>query len=82
MLKLFQQPLCINKLFKTYVQIDVDEHMDADMDLYIERKLTAQQRRVLTTNWVANAWRKIKENKELIIPQLLKCGLLTEVKMH
>ena len=35
---------------------------------------SSSQRRVLTTQWVGNAWNEIKENKDFIIRSFLKCG--------
>ena len=37
--------------------------------------MTAGDRRILTTKWVANAWQKVKQNKDLIIRSFLKCGI-------
>ena len=34
-------------------------------------------RRVLVTKWVAEAWEKIKTNKEMIIRAFTKCGITT-----
>ena len=51
---------------KAYIQKEFKEHLDANLELYIENKLSSSQRRVLTTKLVGNTWKKIKENKDLI----------------
>ena len=37
--------------------------------------MTASKSRVLVTKWVAEAWEKIKTNKEMIIRAFTKCGI-------
>ena len=71
------QPLdvAINKPFKTYVREQFEKHLNENLQLYLENKLTAGDRRILTTKWVANAWQKVKQNKDLIIRSFLKCGI-------
>ena len=63
------QPLdvAINTLFKTYVREQFEQHLNENIQLHLENKLTARDRRVLTTKCVVNAWTKIKQNKDLII---------------
>ena len=49
--------------------------MTENMVLYAKNKLTASNRRILTTKWIANTWNIIKADKELIRRSLFKCGL-------
>ena len=65
----------INKPFKNNVREQFEEHMDQNLDLYVEGKLSVSERRILTTKWVANAWQHIKEQKVMIKDGFLKCGL-------
>ena len=52
------QPLdvAINKLFKNIVLQAFEEHLHKNLQLYTEGKLTASDKRVLTTKWVGDAW--------------------------
>ena len=71
------QPLdvSINKPFKDYLQTQFEKHRDENIELYINNKLTASKRQVLVNKWVAEAWEKIKINKEMIIRAFTKCGI-------
>ena len=51
--------------------------MDKHLELYVEGKLSASQRRILMTKWVGQAWKKISRMKEPIISGFEKCGLST-----
>ena len=71
------QPLdvVINKPFKSHVRYCFERHLNENFDLYVEGKLLASERRVVTTKWVAESWEKIKHDKEMIRHSFLKCGL-------
>ena len=71
------QPLdvAINKPFKNRVRQTFEEHLHKNLPLSTEGKLTASDRRDLTTKWVGDAWSWIKEEKETIIRSFVKCGL-------
>jgi len=72
------QPLdvCINKPFKCYIREQFEQHLQENMILYVESKLTASDRRVLITKWVGNAWSRIKTSlKDTIVRSFLKCGI-------
>ena len=71
------QPLdvSVNKPFKNYVREQFEKHLDENLDLYVEGKLAASERRLLTTKWVGNAW----ENKDMIIRSFVKCGITSNV---
>ena len=73
------QPLdmSINKPFKDYLRTQFEKHRDENIEFYISNRLTASKRRVLVTTWVAEAWEKIKTNKEMIIRAFTKCGITT-----
>ena len=73
------QPLdvSINKPFKDYLRTQCGKYRDENIELYISNKLTASKRRVLVTKLVAEAWEKIKTNKEMIIRAFTKCGITT-----
>ena len=75
------QPLdvSVNKPFKNYVREQFEKHLDENLDRYVEGKLTASERRVLTTKWVGNAWEKLYENKDMIIRSFVKCGITSNV---
>ena len=67
----------INKPFKDYLRTQFEKHRDENFELYISNKLTASKGRVLVTKWVAEAWEKIKTNKEMIIRAFTKWGITT-----
>ena len=71
------QPLdvVINKPFKKYVWELFEKHIDKKIEAYVEGKLSVARRRILTTRWVANAWEKIKKQRDMIKHYFLKCGL-------
>ena len=70
-----QLDVVINKPFKNYVRGQFEKHIDEDLSLYVESKLTLADRRILTTKWVANVCDKIKVQKDMIRKSFLKCGL-------
>ena len=51
------QPLdvVVNKPFKNLVREQFEKHLDENLNNYVEGKLTASERRILTTKWVAIA---------------------------
>ena len=71
------QPLdvAINKPFKNFVRREFEEHIDKNLELYTNGKISASERRVLTTKWVADAWQSIKGETDLIKRSFLKCGI-------
>lgn len=71
------QPLdvSVNKPFKNYVREEFEKHLDDNLERYVEGKIGASERRVLTTKWVANAWEKVTASKECVIRSFVKCGL-------
>lgn len=41
--------------------------MGESLDDYVNVKLAVSDRRVLTTKWVANPWKGIRQNKDVVI---------------
>ena len=73
------QPLdvSVNKSFKNHVRIAFEKHLNDNLNLYTEGKLTTSERRILTTKWVADAWAKLKVEKEMIRRSFLNVVCLT-----
>ena len=46
----------VNKPFKDHVRLMSEKHIEENLDLYTEGKITASQRRVLITQWCGEAW--------------------------
>ena len=65
--------LSINKTLKNYVRELFKQHLDANLELCVDGKLTAGERRVLTTKWVGEAWERVKKQKDLIKCSFKKC---------
>ena len=55
----------INKLFKGEERSLFEDHLDKNHDQYVNSKINANQRRVLMTKWVGEAWSK---NGKMKIP--------------
>ena len=64
-----------NKPFKDEVSRLFEDHHDKHLELYVEGKLPASQRRIFMTKWVGQAWKKISRMKESIIRSFKKCSL-------
>ena len=43
--------------------------------MHVDGKLTAGERRFLTTKWDGEAWERVKKQKDLIEHSFKKCGL-------
>ena len=67
--------MSINKEFENYVREIFGQHLGANLELYVNGKLTAGERRVLATKWVVEAWQRVKKQKDLIKHSSKKCGL-------
>ena len=52
-----------------------EQHLDANVELCINGKLAAGERRFLTTKWVDGTWGRLKKQKDLIKHSFKKCGL-------
>ena len=53
----------INKPFRDEVRRLFEDHLDKHLELYVEGKLSASERRILMTKWVGQAGRKLVEWK-------------------
>ena len=65
----------INKPFKDEVRSLLEDHLDKNLDQYVNGKINASQRRVLMTKWVGEAWSKVGKMKDSIIRSFKKYGL-------
>ena len=65
----------VDKPFKNEVRRLFEDHLDKHLELYVEGKLPASQRRILMIKWVGQAWKKINGMKESIKRSFKKCGL-------
>ena len=75
------QPLdvSLNKPFKDAVRQEHERHQHANLELYTTGKISASERRVLITKWVAKAWQKISDNKDMVVRSFQKCGLFIKL---
>ena len=71
------QPLdvSINKPLKNYVRELLDQHLAANLVLYIEGKLTVEGKLTFTKKWVAEAWGPVMKQPDVIINLSQSCGL-------
>ena len=65
----------INKLFKDEVRSLFEDHLDKNLDQYVNGKINASRRRVLMTTWVSEAWSTVGKMKDSIIRSFKKWGL-------
>ena len=71
------QPLdvSVNKPFKNAVKIQFEKHLQENLTMYVEGKISESERRVLLTTWVGNAWDEVCSNKEMLQRSFKKCGI-------
>ena len=62
----FKRLMTINIPFKNYVLEPFEQQLDANLELHVDENLTTEQRYVLTTKWVGEAWERVKTQKYLI----------------
>ena len=65
----------INKPFKDEVHSLFEDHLDKNLDQYVDGKINGSQWRVVMTKWVDEAWSKVGKMKDSIIPSSKQCGL-------
>ena len=53
--------------------------MTENLNLYVENKLSASQRRILITKWVGQAWSEVSLRKDMISRSFEKCGILVPI---
>ena len=63
------------KPFKNEVSSLFEDHLDKNLDQYVDGKINASQRRGLMKKWVDEAWSKVGKMKDSIIRFSKKCGL-------
>ena len=51
----------INKPFKDEVRSVFEDHLDKNLDQYVDGKINATQQRVFMTTWVGGAWSKVRK---------------------
>ena len=71
------QPLDVsfNAPFKKKVENAAQQHMEENLDEYLNGKINAGERRILLTKWVGEAWEELAENEEMVIRSFKKCGI-------
>ena len=52
-----------------------EDHLDKNLDQYVDGKINGSQWRVLMIKWVGEAWSKVRKMKDSIIRSFKKCGL-------
>lgn len=59
------QPLdvSVNKPFRNVVKIQFEKHLQENLTMYVESKISVSERRILLTTWVGNAWDEVCSNK-------------------
>ena len=73
------QPLDVsyNAPFKERVESTAAQHMEENLNKYLNGKFTAGERRVLLTKWVGDAWEELSGKKEIAVRAFKKCGIST-----
>ena len=63
------QPLdvSVNKPFKNAIRRQFEKHLNNNLKLYTESKISASERRVLITKWVAVVWHEVSKNSEKVV---------------
>ena len=71
------QPLdvVVNAKFKQTIDRLQTEHMQQNLEQYVNNSLSASQRRILITGWVGAAWAEVCENEEMVKRGFEKCGI-------
>ena len=71
------QPLDVvyNAPFKKKAEAAATQHMQDNLEAYINGKFTAGERHVLITKWVGQAWEELSQNREMAVRAFRKCGI-------
>ena len=65
-----------NAPFKKKVESAAMQHMQDNLEGYLNGKFTAGERRVLLLfPWVGQAWDELSQNKEIAVRSFKKCGI-------
>ena len=68
--------VAFNSEFKKSVDRLATEHMIGNQELFISGKPTADDRRVLFTKWVGQAWQETSRRlREAVVRSFFKCGI-------
>ena len=70
----------ISKPFKDEVRSLFEDHLDKNLDQYVDGKINASHWRVLMTKLVGEAWSKVGKMKDSIIRSFKKCGLTVALR--
>jgi hypothetical protein len=65
----------VNKPFKDHVKEVAAEHYNNNLDKWTEGKFTTLERRILMTQWVSTAWKRLACEKLTIIDSFVKAGI-------
>ena len=71
------QPLDVsfNAPFKKKVESAALQHVQENLDGYLNGRFTAGERCILMTKWVGEAWEDLAKNKEIVVRSFKKCGI-------
>ena len=54
-----------------------NEHMEQNLEKYVNNNFSASQRRILITEWVGAAWTEVCQKQEILKHGFEKCGSLS-----
>ena len=71
------QPLdiVVNGVFKQIVDLLKAEHMQQNLEQYVNNSFSASQRCVLITGWVEAAWAEVCQKREMLKRGFEKCDI-------
>lgn len=71
------QPLDVsfNAPFKRSVESAVMQHIQENLEGYLNGKFTAGERRILFTKWVGQAWEELSQDHTIAMRAFKKCGI-------
>ena len=71
------QPMdvCFNRPFKAAIEKLATQHMQDNLQAYVNGELNASNRRVLFTKWVGEAWEEVSTNKDMVVRSFKKSGI-------
>jgi hypothetical protein len=64
-----------NRPFKSAVERLASQHMQENLQGYVQGKFDASTRRILFTQWVGQAWEEVSADKEMAKRSFRKCGI-------
>ena len=54
---------------------EATKHLQENLNIYVEGRINASERRVLFTNWVSAAWEELSSKTDMIVRSFEKCGI-------